>query len=81
MEKTNKQVIQDLKEYFLTQDPKIVAHILAGLLIDLTRLYNLHKLEQDERQNLFFRLDKNIEEIKKFIKNGPDSDLSFENLP
>lgn len=78
--KTNKEVSDKLTEYFLTQDPEVVARILAANMIDLNRLYHFELLEDDERENLFRRLDHNIGQLEEFIKNGPMSDLKATHL-
>lgn len=77
---TNKEISDKMTAYFLTQDPEIVARILAANMIDLNRLYHFELLEDDERESLFRRLDHNIEQLQEFIKSGSTSDLTIGHL-
>ena len=78
--KTNKQVINDLVEYFLTQDPKVVARSLAATMIDLQRIVHIDELPDDERMCLRLRIGANVAALKKFAKDGPDGNLILHNL-
>ncbi len=78
--KTNKEVIDALQDYFLKQDPKDIARVLAATLIDINRIRNYESLEYEEQQCLQFRLDHNLEELRKFIKKGPDGTFTFSNV-
>lgn len=69
--KTNKELIDALQEFFLTQDPKVIAHTLAIFMIDLQRILNFENLEKDEQESLHFRILKNVQEIQKFAKESP----------
>ena len=72
---TNKEVIHKLKTYYLTQDREVVAHVLAVMMIDLQRVWNYGKLEKDEAISLKQRMRLNMQELDKFIKEGPQGDL------
>ena len=75
MGKSNKQVISELTEYFMTQDRKNVCKTLASMLIDLNRIVNFRDLPEKERVSLFERTDLNIKQLHEFIKNGSKEDL------
>lgn len=77
--KTNKEVVEKLVEYFLTQDQASVCRILANLMIDMHRINNISKLEEKEKASLFFRMDKNSKSLLDFVKNGPQGDLTVFN--
>ncbi len=68
--KNNEEVIDDLREYFLKQDPKHIAHTLAALMIDFQRLVNFESLEKNEQACLGFRIKRNVEELERFINKG-----------
>ena len=74
--KTNKEVIDKLQEYFLTQDPKVVCRILANIMIDVRRIHWSHNLPEDELERLVERIKKNSEQLKDFIENGPRGNLT-----
>ncbi len=76
----NKEVIDKLVEYFLTQDPKIVARLAANSIIDLNRFFYMRKLSNDELKTLLRRIDRNMKALQNFIQNGPDGDLILENV-
>jgi hypothetical protein len=75
--KTNKEVIESLVDYFITQDPKIVATLLAAQMIDMNRFYNMAKLPKDEKKLLMKRLKHNIDQLHSFIRHGPNGDLTY----
>lgn len=74
---TNKELIDKLYEYFLTQDPKVIARMCANLQIDLLRFLRIDKLPDDEAYHLIDRISILREEIDDFIKNGPELDLKL----
>ncbi len=78
---SNKEVIDRLIEYLLTQDPKIVARSLANAMIDFNRMYHLLDLPLNERNNLLNRIEKNSKEVRRFAEHGPDGDLKLHNIP
>lgn len=75
--KSNKELIQELTEYFLTQDPQIVAKTLAAVMIDMNRLINMDSLSIEEKASLIARVHVNNASLSKFAKNGPESDLKL----
>lgn len=72
----NKQIIQKLVKYFLENDPEIVAKTLAGLMIDLNRMYTIDKLPEQEKKCLKTRLALNHKELLYFIQHGPRGKMS-----
>lgn len=74
----NKQIMDRLEEYFLTQDPKIVARMCASHLVDLNRYYRLEELPYDEAVCLMQRMEMNMEQLYKFIKDGADGDIKIQ---
>lgn len=77
---SNKEIIDRLVKYFLTQDPRIVAQMMAAHLIDLNRIHHIHKLDESEKNSLLYRIEKNVEQLHKFIQYGPQGDLRVDNL-
>ncbi len=73
--KTNKEVIRKLSDYFLTQNPGIVARVLANCMIDFHRIRNLDELPENEKDSLTFRIDANSQAVVDFVNNGPQGDL------
>ncbi len=65
---SNKEVMERLQEYFLKQDPAIIARALAGAMIDFNRFYYIDQISDDEEENLFFRLGKNCQGLQEFIE-------------
>jgi hypothetical protein len=49
---SNREVIARLKRYFLENDPKIIAHLLAALMIDINRMLHPDQMTPNERLNL-----------------------------
>lgn len=78
--KTNKEVIDKLTEYFITQDKKTIARSLANMMIDFNRIFYLKSLPEDERVLLNARIIANMLALRKFIKDGPDGDLILYNM-
>lgn len=71
----NKEAMDKLQAYYLTQDPAIVARGLASLLIDMNRLKHVDSLGEKEAQCLEVRLNLMMDELQDFVKNGPKHDL------
>lgn len=80
MMSTNKEIIDRLQEYFLTQDAQIVARSLAGLMIDLNRMMIFSSLSNMERVNLMDRMEINRRSLIKFIEMGEGGDLVLFNI-
>lgn len=78
--KTNKEIADSLTAYFLDQDPKTVARILANMMIDFNRVRHMHLLPEDERECLLERIEKNVDQLQSFIKYGPQEPLTFGTL-
>lgn len=66
---TNKEVIDKLQQYFLKQDAKVVARMLANQIIDLNRLWGIESLDKDERLSLTERMGHNLKEFHKLIRS------------
>ncbi len=74
---SNKEVIHKLQQYFLQQDPAIVARLLAATMIDLHRFNNLDSLDNEETDSLFRRSALNSLQLIEFVKNGPNGLLAM----
>jgi dsDNA-binding SOS-regulon protein len=77
---TNKEVVEKLINFFLSQDAKVVARILANNMIDFNRIAEIESLPEDERERLFTRIARNADALKCFVKNGPKDDLTYGEL-
>jgi hypothetical protein len=75
--KTNKEVMDALTKYFITQDKETVARCLAGMIIDFNRIHHLKILPADEKALLNARVIANVLSLRRFIKNGPEGDLTL----
>lgn len=71
----NKEVIEKLVEYFVTQDIKTIAHCLAAIMVDCNRLVNQEKLSLSQRKNLWNRIHLNNKSLSEFLEKGPQGDL------
>lgn len=71
MEKTNKELINELQDFFLKQDPSIIARILAGMMIDMNRIMSMDTLGKNEKDCLLVRMEANRNELVRFAKEGP----------
>lgn len=80
MKKTNKEVIQELMKYFMQQPHEQTCKMLACFMIDLNRIIHYKQLGKDELASLQLRVKWNLDQLQKFIKDGPDGDLKIENL-
>lgn len=78
--KTNKHLIDELQEYFLTQDAKVICRTLAAMMVDLHRINNFESCGKNERDNLRMRMEINSKSLIKFAKYGPDGDLVYHNI-
>ena len=72
---TNKQVIEELVAYFITQDQKVVARLLANAMIDFNRLDLYEKMTPQETKSFWNRVGRNALSVRKFAKDGPNGDL------
>lgn len=77
--KTNKEIINKLTKYFVTQDKEVVARCLASMMIDFNRIFHLKTLPADEKALLNARVIANVLSLRKFIKQGPSGDLNLHN--
>lgn len=66
----NKEVIDKLQEFYLKQDPKLVARALASCMIDYNRLVNYDKLGKNEKFNFDLRVRSNADTLRKFVEYG-----------
>jgi hypothetical protein len=71
----NKEAIDKLKAYFITQDHDIICYSLAALMVDLHRIYYIKDIPDDEKHNLQMRTQINIAEMQRFLKEGPESEM------
>lgn len=78
--KTNKEIIDALQEYYLKQDPDVIARALAALMIDLNRIMCSESLPKDEKNNLIIRMNANRNELLKFINEGEPYDFKIYNI-
>lgn len=74
---SNKELIKRLSDYFVKCDPEVVAKTLAGAMVDFHRIRTVLDLPEEERECLFERLEHNDNELVKFAKNGPTSELKL----
>lgn len=74
----NKEVIEKLTIYFLQQNPYDVCRMLAASMIDFHRIWHYEHLGANERDNLYERLENNVEQLVNFVENGPDGPLNLE---
>lgn len=76
--KTNKELVEKLIEYYLTQDPKEVAKALAYYQIDFNRIYHSEDLPESELHSLAFRIKANVDQLIEFVaKNGKVKNMTF----
>jgi hypothetical protein len=73
----NKEVMDRLQAYYLTQDPSVVARALASILIDMNRLKHFGELADKEAQCLEIRLNLMMDELQDFVKNGAKHDMKI----
>lgn len=73
---TNKEVIDKLTAYFNEDcEKEAVCQALAGMSIDIVRFLNIDSLTDAERNSLIWRSEHMKEELRSFIKNGPNGPL------
>ena len=60
---TNKEMIDKLQEYFLKQDPSVVARMTANLLLDIIRFLTIEILTEDQAENLIYRSRYNASQV------------------
>ncbi len=77
----NKAVIEKLQQYYLTQDPKVVARLCANFLIDINRFFNIDNLSHEEEEHLLYRTERNMSQVHSFLKTGNMDDLELINIP
>lgn len=80
MKKTNKDLIDELQDFYLEQNPKDIARALANVLIDIHRFVNIQSLGDAEKKNLIFRSKKNCDELENFAKHGPIKEFKLFNI-
>jgi hypothetical protein len=78
--KTNKKLIEELIEYFNSQDTKVINRALANMMIDMHRIQNSEHLPENELCSLMLRMKHNNEQLEIFSKNGPISDFHLYNI-
>lgn len=76
----NKEIIKKLTDYYLTQDPKIVARALANCIIDIHRIVHYHELPESKAISLNARLLLNSASFDKFILEGCDEDMKLDDI-
>jgi hypothetical protein len=65
--KNNKEILDELTDYFCAQDPRLIAQALAGCLLDIKRLINYSKIGPDEAECLQMRLKLNMKQLQEFL--------------
>jgi hypothetical protein len=81
MTASNKEILDKLTDYLLTQDHKVVCRVLANHMLDQLRLHNLEILPADEADRLFKRIELNANSLRDFALNGPKGNLTCGPLP
>jgi len=71
---THKEIIAGLVEYYLSQDPKMVARLCANFYIDICRMMEFSELDIESQASLQTRLLHNRKNLMKFIKKGCQDD-------
>ena len=73
---TNKELMKRLTAYFLTQDPKTVARLLANAFLDFHRINTLDSLPTKETECLLKRIELNSKNLQRFARGeGMNEDL------
>ncbi len=80
MNKTNKELINELEAYFITQDQKVIARTLASMMIDIHRFMNLDQLQENEFTNLIIRSKANSDSLMRFAEFGAEGIFKCTNL-
>ena len=73
---SNKDLLDKLTEYLLTQDVKVICRALANAMLDQHRIHNLIRLDPGTKIHLFKRIKLNAESLDDFYKNGPKGNFS-----
>lgn len=73
----NKDLIDKLQAYLLTQNPEIVARLLANCMVDFFRLYTIKYLPFEEVESLFHRIEKNAISLREFEKKDKHEPLTM----
>jgi hypothetical protein len=76
----NKEIIDKLQAYYLTQDPALIARLCACFMIDMNRLITMADLPERELECLLARIKMHSEDLWDFIRNGPSGDLKLVNV-
>jgi len=76
----NKKLIEKLVDYFLENDPEVVAKMLANSMLDQYRLCTINDLPREEAACLLYRIQKNMQALKDFSKNGSKDCLTLVNI-
>lgn len=77
----NKEAIEKIIKYLNQQPQEVVNRICANLMIDIHRWIHINQLDQDEKNSLFFRSNKNSNELLNFLKNeNNNKSLKFEGI-
>lgn len=71
----NKEVSKLLQEYFLKQDPKLIARACANFILDLNRFINFKNISVEERSSLVERTKLNMKEVYNFLKAEGSEEL------
>ena len=77
---TNKEAIAKLQSYLVKQDPYVLSRALAAFMIDMNRIYYIRDLPDDEYDNLFDRVEKNVKELHAFLNDESDGPLVIHNM-
>lgn len=74
----NKEVVDKLQEYYLTQDIQTVTRLCANFAIDINRFYYFEKLSIEEKFNLIQRTKHNLNINLKVIEGkAVDKELTL----
>lgn len=73
----NKEVMDKVTSYLLTQDPAVVARTCAALMVDINRIDMIESLPADEVECLFKRIALNSIELREFIEKGATKDFKI----
>jgi hypothetical protein len=71
----NKEAIKKLTDYFSLQQPEEICYLLANMLIDLNQLLHMEFFSVEERKSLNVRVNKNIDQMNRFLKSGGKGEI------
>ena len=77
---SNKEMLGALVRYLLKQPKAELAHALAGCMLDLNRLANWNKLNEEEQLCFKTRMQLNNASLLDIMKNGSKGDLKVHKL-